>query len=283
MKQEIISVIICPICKTSLLLKINKKNGRRIHTGKLICNRCNAKFEIIDDVVCFKLVTKRDKNKAKSQKKRDMFRHELKKDWLKNFSKEELTILQKEWQWMINRLNLKNSKLHLDWATGTGRFLKNILNLVKGEIIALEFDYATCIGLKTFLEKTGKYSKVTILCSDARNMPFLNNSIDSVSSWHGIDEPDMRKAVNESKRVLKVNKKLVLSGVFYEKNSKSLVIAKKWKMEFASENKIYRYFKKLNLKNIDYKTFFKAKWLDRKSFLPRFGDYYTSYTISGEK
>jgi len=284
MRRKITSILACSKCKSLLKLEAINESKGRIHDGRLLCEKCNVVFEIINDIVCFKQVNRKDKDKRKIKKIRDLFfDQEYKKKWLKHFSKEELLTLRGEWDWMINVLNLKKSKIHLDWATGTGRFLRNILGVAKGEIVSLEIDYATCVGFKAFLEKLGKYSNVTIIYGDARDIPLANNSIDSISSWHGLDEPNIKKAINESKRVLKINKVLSVSGLFYEKGSKSLKMAKKEDIEFAAENKAYQYFKKLNFKDIEYKAFFKGKELEHKNFLPRFGDYYTTYAIAGEK
>lgn len=284
MKRNLLSILICPKCRASLKLLENKKPGDRIRNGKLFCGKCNINFEIIDEVVCFKSLTKKDKDKKQIRKLQDLLiQQEVGKRWLKHFAKQELPALKNEWSWMINALNAGKSKIHLDWATGTGRFLRNILNIIKGEIIILEVDYPTCVGLKTFLKKINKYSKITIICGDARTMPLAYNSVDSVSSWHGLDEPKISKAISESKRVLKPNKVLSVAGLFYGKGSESLNLAQKHKIEFAEKDKILKLFKKLHFENIRYRIFFHGEWSDHHSFLPRFGDHYTSYAISGKK
>lgn len=284
MKKKLISIIVCPKCKSHLKLEITKRLRDRIIEGKLLCKRCSNTFAITNDIVCFKEITRRDKDRKKIQETQKMFLgQEFKKKWLQYFTKEEFTAVEEEWSWMIDKLELRNSRIHLDWATGTSRFLRNILGVIKGEIIALESDYTTCLGLRTFLKEIRKYSKVTIICSDARNMPLADNVVDSISSWHGLDEPKISKAIDESKRILKKNKVLVVSGMFYEKNSQSLKIAIKEGIEFAGKNKAYQYFKKLNFKDIDYKIFYRGKWLEHESFLPRIGDDYTCYGINGRK
>lgn len=284
MKQKLLSIIACPKCKSPISLLEGKKLKDRIQNGKLSCNKCNASFEIIDEIACFRSITKKDRTEKQIRKIQDLFiLQEVEKKWLKHFTKQELLSLKNEWDWMIDAFNIEKSKIHLDWATGTGRFLRNILNVVKGETIVLEVDYPTCVGLKTLLKKINKYSKVTIICGDARSMPLVSSSVDSVSSWHGLDEPKISKAINESKRILKPNKTLSMVGLFYESGSKSLSLAKKHRIEFAEENKIRQYFRKLRFKNTRYKIFFQGKWLDRHSFLPRFGDHYASYAISGKK
>lgn len=283
MRQKITSILICPKCGGSLNLEITKKFKDRIQMGNFKCKKCSASFKIIDDIICFKSITEKDLDKKIKRVRKMFLDQELNKKWVKHFTDEEFGALKKEWKWMINKLNLKNSQIHLDWATGTGRFLRNTLNLAKGEIITLENDYATCIGLRDFLKKIRRYSKVTIIYGDARNMPLANNSIDSTSTWSGLDEPKINKAIDEAKRVLKKKGVLVVSGLFFEDNSKSLRIALKEGIEFAKKDKTQQYFKKLGFKDIDYKVFFKGKWTSSKDFLPKKDDHYASYAVAGRK
>lgn len=283
MKEKIIPILICPKCGGSLNLKIEKKSGDRINEGNLNCDKCNANFKIIDDIICLKLIKEKGLDEKIKRIREMFFSQELNKDWLKHFDKKEQSALEEEWEWMINKLDLENSEVHLDWATGTGRFLRNLLDLVKAEIITLETDYATCLGLRDLLKEIKEYSKVTIIYGDARNVPLINDSIGSASSWHGIDEPKINKAIDEVKRVLKKDRPLAVSGLFFEDNSESLKIALQEKIEFAQKDKTQQYFKKLGFKDIDSKVFFKGKWASDKDFLPKKGDYYVSYGVAGRK
>lgn len=283
MKEKIIPILICPKCGGSLCLKIEKKSGDRINEGDLNCNKCNASFKITDDIICFKSIQKKNLDKKIKRIREMFFSQELNKDWLKHFDKKEQSALEKEWKWMMDKLNLENSKIHLDWATGTGRFLRNVLNLIKGEIITLETDYATCLGLRDFLKKIKEYSKITIIYGDARNIPLADNSVDSVSSWHGIDESKINKALDEAERVLKKDGVLAVSGLFFEDNSRSLKIALQEKIEFAKKDKTQQYFKRSGFKDVNSKVFFEGKWTSDKDFLPKKDDYYTSYGVAGRK
>jgi len=285
MREEIISILICPQCKSSLRTKTEKVNKGRIQKGILECKKCDTNFKIIDEILCFKSVSNQELNdNEKIEKTQKMFlKQELKKKWLKHFPKKELIALKEEWKWMIDQLNPKNSKIHVEWASGTGRFLRNILGIIRGEIIALEYDYATCLGLRDFLKKIKKYSKVTIICCDAQKMPIDSNSVNSTSSWHGLDEPKISKAIGESYRILKKNGKLVTSGLYFRKDSKSLKVALENGIKLTKKDATYRYFKKLGFQNINYKEFFSGKWTESTSFLPKKGDYFTSYGVSGKK
>ena len=283
MRKKILSKLACPDCKSELKIEISRQSKSRIIKGKLICKNCNNVFEIIEEIVCFRKITEKDRDELVIKKTRELFLgQELKKEWFKYFSKPEFFAMKKEWAWMLEELNIKKSKVHLDWATGTGRFLRNILEVTNVELVALDFGYDTCLGLKYFLKKIKKYSKTTIVCGDVKNMPFSDNSFDSDSSWHGMDEPNINKAVDESKRVLKSGKTLAVSGIFFEKESKSLKLAKKFKIGFAKENEAKKFFEKSGFHNIKYKNFIKIKETSKENFLPKFGDYYTVYAISGK-
>jgi len=283
MREKIISILICPKCGNSLALKIEKRENFRINKGILSCNKCNAEFKITDDIVCFKSILKKGLEEKIKKNKKFLLNQEFYKKWLNQYNRKELSSLKKEWRWMIEKINLINSRIHLDWAVGTGRFLRNILRLTRGDILVLEVDYATCVALKYFLKKIRGYKKVTIVYGDAKNMPFVNNSIDSASSWHGVDEPKMKKALVESKRVLKKSGVLAVSGAFTEKDSKSLKAAIKYEMDLTKKDETYKYFKKLGFKKIDYQIFFEGEWSEKKSFWPKYRDRYSSYGVSGEK
>jgi len=272
-----LKILACPKCKSPLGLGLGNEIRSRIYNGKLHCPKHDGVAEIVDEVVYFRKI---GENIVKLPIPLDK---EVKRKWLKFFSKQELAALRREWKWMFGKLNLKRSKTHLDWATGTGRFLREVSEVFRENIIVLEYDRATCIWLKDFLKKIGKYSKVSIVCCDARNMPLRSNSIDSVSSWHGLDEPNIKKALNESRRVLKGRRPIACSGFFLKETLKSLNIAAKEKMEFVIEGKSYQYFRRLGFTDVDYKIFWEGKWTSRRDFLPKFGDHCVNYGISGRK
>ena len=90
MRKKIISILVCPKCRSHLDLKKEKSLKDRIQKGKLKCSKCGSSFEIIDDIVCFKPISSKELNK-KIRKAREMFlNQEVKKKWLEYFNKEEL-------------------------------------------------------------------------------------------------------------------------------------------------------------------------------------------------
>ncbi len=255
-----------------------QKTKERVIEGELKCEKCSRKFHVKNGIVCFTSCSKRFKI-SKRQLRKITIKQEIPQTWIKLFSREELTALREEWNWMLSVIPKRKSAVHLDFATGTGRFLRNIVSKTKGEIIALEHDYSTCVELQYFLKRIKKYNHVSIVCADARKMPFKKETFDSVTSWHGLDEPKMEKAIQESKRVLKRGGYFAASGIHYQKRSKSFLRAKKHRINFVTKEAIIRTVKETDFRKIEHKTFFQGKWNEKKSYLPIFGDLYSTYAI----
>ena len=283
MRIKILNQLVCPDCHIILKSSIHKKRKERVVGGELWCEMCNKKFPIRDEIACFiSSCRKPAKTKVWSLRKITL-EQEIPKKWMNFFSKEELEALKKEWQWMISAIKKSKRAIHLDFATGTGRFLRNIVSITKGEIVALEKDYPTCLELRYFLKKIKKYGKVSIVCCDAKNMPFKDGVFDSISSWHGLDEPEMNKTLKEVRRVLKEGGCFVASGIHYLKNSKSFLRAKKHNISFLTKEMIIKALKNAGFKNIKHTVFFEGRWNEKNSYLPVFNDWYISYGIKSQK
>jgi ubiquinone/menaquinone biosynthesis C-methylase UbiE len=199
------------------------------------------------------------------------------------FSKPELAALKKEWNFLLSVVKKNKSAIHLDFATGTGRFLRNIIPKTKGEIVALDNGFGTCQELQYFLKKIKRYGRVSIICGDARKMPFRNEVFNSVSSWHGLDEPKMQDAVKEAKRVLKKGGYFIASGIHYQKGSKSFLRAQKHGIGFLTKEMTMQTLKAANFRKTEHKIFYKGRWNEKGNYLPVFNDLYIIYAVRGKK
>lgn len=283
MRISIINHFACPVCQADFLLSTYKKTKERIIDGELKCKKCGRKFRIKNSIAYF--VSPPGKQALDDKKAREIIiKQEIPKTWLKHFSKEELVALRKEWSWMLSVINKKDKNaVHLDFATGTGRFLRNIVSRTKGEIIALDFGYSTCRELAYFFKKIKKYRRVSVVCADARKMPFKDEVFDSATSWVGLDEVKMEKALKEARRVLKKGSFLAVSGLHYKKESESFLLAQKHHINFITKEAVIRTLKKANFKKIEHKIFFSGKWNEKESYLPVFGDSYSTFAIRAQK
>ncbi len=50
MKQELMDILVCPVCKGRLELSVKEENDAEIVTGSLYCQKCNAHYPIADTI-----------------------------------------------------------------------------------------------------------------------------------------------------------------------------------------------------------------------------------------
>jgi len=283
MRTNIINYLVCPICHADFLFSIHKKTKERIIEGELECSKCNIKFRIKNGIVCFVVSCEKPARKDIKKLRKITLKQEIPKKWMLRFSKPELVALKKEWNFLLSVVKKNKSAIHLDFATGTGRFLRNIVPKTKGEMVALDNGYGTCQELQYFLKKIRKYNKVSIICADARKMPFRNGVFNSASSWCGLDEPKMKDTVKEAKRVLKKEGYFAASGIHYQEESKSFLRAKKHNINFLTKEEIVRTLRNVGFHKIEHKVFYKGRWSEKGAYLPILDDLYITYAVKGEK
>lgn len=50
MKKELMSIIVCPMCKKKLELKITEEAGGEVLNGSLHCPNCDTNYSIVDTI-----------------------------------------------------------------------------------------------------------------------------------------------------------------------------------------------------------------------------------------
>lgn len=50
MQQQLMEILICPMCKGDLELKIEKEDGAEIVTGTITCKSCRERYPIEDGI-----------------------------------------------------------------------------------------------------------------------------------------------------------------------------------------------------------------------------------------
>lgn len=283
MRINILNQLVCPRCQGGFLFSIQKKTKERIIEGELECKKCGRKFCIKDEIAYFVPCGKKQFEKDARKLRKTTREQEIPKKWECLFSKSELTVLKREWSFLLSVIKKNKSAIHLDFATGTGRFLRNIVSKTKEEIIALDNGCGTCQELQYFMKKIKKYDRVSIVCADAREMPFKNEVFDSITSWHGLDEPKMERAVKEAKRVLKKDCYLAASGIHYQKGSKSFLRAQKHGIGFLTKEMTMQTLRAARFHKTVYKIFYKGCWGEKGDYLPIFNDLYMIYAVRSKK
>lgn len=283
MRMNILNHLVCPKCQGKFLFSIQKKTKERVIDGELECKKCGRKFYIKDEIAYFVPCGKKQFERDSRKLRKTTIEQEIPRKWEYLFSKPELTALKKEWSFLLSIVKKNESAIHLDFATGTGRFLRNITRKTKGEIIALDNGCRTCQELQYFLKKIKKYSRVSIVCADARAMPFKSGVFDSITSWHGLDEPKMERAVKETRRVLKKDGYFAASGIYYQKGSKSFLRAQKHGIGFLTKEMTMQTLRTARFHKTEYKIFYKGYWGEKGDYLPIFNDLYMIYAVRSKK
>ena len=50
MKQELMEILACPVCKGELELTVEEEKEKEIVTGSLYCQKCNERYPIVDAI-----------------------------------------------------------------------------------------------------------------------------------------------------------------------------------------------------------------------------------------
>ena len=50
MKKDLVNILACPVCKSSLELKIDAEEGDDVIKGTLLCGQCNESYPIEDSI-----------------------------------------------------------------------------------------------------------------------------------------------------------------------------------------------------------------------------------------
>ncbi len=50
MKQEMMNILACPVCKGELELTVEEKNGEEVVAGSLYCPKCDVRYPVVDTI-----------------------------------------------------------------------------------------------------------------------------------------------------------------------------------------------------------------------------------------
>ena len=50
MKRELMQILVCPVCKGGLELKVDEEKEEEIVRGSLYCSNCNHSYPIVDAI-----------------------------------------------------------------------------------------------------------------------------------------------------------------------------------------------------------------------------------------
>lgn len=259
MRLKIFKSLRCPRCcsKMDFLKKKNIKN--RIMDANLICRNCRNRYLVKKEIGLF------------SYKYRDLL-------YLRKFksSKNNLDINQniatnhQPWRqadekgrkFLVQTLvHLKIKGPIIDLCTGAGNFLRWLADLNKWELIAVDNSIKSNLELKSRLEKSSLYQKVSIFNADAQNLPLPPQYTDCVISHLGMFIKNSLGAIKEAHRILKPRGIFIFSHLVFKRDTKTYKLISKSELDnLVHYQRIKQRLATIGFKIIDSKTIISDIW-----------------------
>lgn len=127
----------------------------------------------------------------------------------------------------IQTLDLKRGESVLEIGFGTGNCLANITESVgnSGRAYGIDISENMCRTAKATINKISRSSKVDIVCGDALNIPFMEQSFDAVFMSFVLDlfdTSDIPLVLDECRRVLKIDGRICIVALATEGKETSM-------------------------------------------------------------
>lgn len=271
MIKSLISKMCCPICKDKLVWDIQSEENNRIIQADVQCEKCGATFSVRDTIGNFLVPDKNgyiENDNFQQQKdfistlqpevierllhanpyelnvsdltflseiylSQNKIRNSIKTKMLarkKKYSEEYNQTIKSQLQSLQNLVNW-DSQTVLDIATGRGTLLKLLLSNNPKSIVGSDISLEPLQGLKRELERAERYANTSLLVMNAKMIPFVTNSFDIITSFHGINHIQntsdlLSESMRVSKRLLSVdnigierNRKFYDNGIKHTENT----------------------------------------------------------------
>ncbi len=191
MNLKLLNILVCPECKTKLLLKGAVLVNSQVERGGLLCENCLTYYPIVGYVPCF----------VKSDNYVSSFSYE----WAKHSSTQldSKTGLSRAKEMFIERTGFGKvdveGKLVLDAGCGIGRFTEVVQNY-GGHVVGVDMSFS----VKQAYKNVGHLPNVDIVQADIMKLPFKEGSFDLIFSIGVLHHTyNTRKAFESLVRLLK--------------------------------------------------------------------------------
>jgi uncharacterized protein YbaR (Trm112 family) len=180
LKQKLVDFLVCPTCRSSIHVKINKKKGSEIIEGLILCDKCKDNFKITNGIPRFVVDKTKDfvrTEEAFNAKWRKHHKNHQKKDWI-DFQRKWF-LDRYGWKTVSNFNKFLNTKNKiLDAGTGIGNSAKFLSANSNAMVFALDASDSVDFAY----EKYGNVPNIHFLQADLRQLPFKKNFFDYIYS-----------------------------------------------------------------------------------------------------
>jgi uncharacterized protein YbaR (Trm112 family)/SAM-dependent methyltransferase len=215
MQLRSMDYLCCPACNGSLKLNIVEELDTEVVGGVLECYQCKRHFEITDGLPNLIFPEKLEESDVCAQigYDRSAELYDLRVRWgaLKMGIWQEVFMLARSRQILVDKLELRRNGSVLETGTGTGLVLPGIAGQI-GKEGQLHGSDISAPMLKVAQRKMGaKRIKAELLLSNASYLPYRTSTFDAVlqtGGWNTFAEK--KRAMEEMYRVAKPGAKIVI-------------------------------------------------------------------------
>ena len=266
-------ILMCPLCQSDL-------------RDNLTCKGCKEKFNFkpgVYDVVSEKLSSNQEilweiTDEMIEQEDGDNEQKEDHDAFIKEYNsyKNSETLEAQELERVYMEALVEDfSGIVCDLSTGMGSMLQKMLNAENKSYKIVCTDIDKRILMMTRKLKETNDERVSYVASDGRYMSFKESSFDYVTSLGAFGNiPENEKVARELYRILKPNGKVVIQGIYIEKDSKSYELAKSKNIERGIvEEYLISDLREAGFENIKSTVVAEAVWAENPfDLLPVAGD-----------
>ena len=177
MKEELINILCCPVCKIDLNLEVKEGKRSNIIHGNFRCKSCDNFYEINHDIPYFK--PRIDHKGISNQFK--TYSH-----WFEEMHDDEsiTNIENREFFYESLRIDSEafNNKIILDAGCGNGRF-SYVTSSYKPKLL-VSFDLSKGLGkAKEAIQRNYPEANIAFVQGDITTPPFKKEAFDIIFSW----------------------------------------------------------------------------------------------------
>ncbi|MCK4526055.1 methyltransferase domain-containing protein [candidate division WOR-3 bacterium] len=197
MRKNILSYLVCPVCKSDLSIKVEQTDGEHIEEGELICknNNCGKIFRITNGVPRL-LVEEKDSNVKQTSNS-----FNVKWNWYPRFgfdgssAESHYKWYNEKYHWTKEKFKsfLSTKRLILDAGCGTGHDVALYANMTRGEVFGVDIGSADLA-----YQNTKSLSNTHIIQADVLNLPFEKGLFDFIASEGVLHHTSSTKLAFES-------------------------------------------------------------------------------------
>jgi len=290
MHEVLLTLLECPVCRSSLSFE-GTKSGDRFVNGSFRCTSGHV-YQVKEEIGLLKDAKVSAKEFSWKVDVADEKRYDkINKQYNSYLTEEQKTALDKLLQKLLRSLAAsceESDNKVLDIASGMGRFILPLAERSAEDllIIGTDVDERPLRGAMSKAKRADTYRKISLIVTDAKHLSFKSNILSTISSHFGFDNvPDAALAFKEAARVLRRNGKVIFSSLWLEENSESMRLAEKHHVaQMASERRLQDALGKSGL-SVDWveKMFSGVGPYNPMDLLPAEGDAYTHVIVQARK